>query len=69
MSFLNVADPLYAVSETFWTYQGNPAYDDSSFGTMCFGDIKVCPDHSLLASALSAPRMDALLTLLDPLAL
>jgi hypothetical protein len=67
-AFLDDAPPLYAIGSTFWTYWGDPAYD-TEFGTICFGDLEVDPDPSLLVTALSDVRMEVLLAMLAPLEL
>ena len=63
---------LYCVEDSphraFWTYWGDPALDIPQ-GTVCFGDIELLEGHTLLISALSDTRMEALLELVRPLKL
>ena len=55
------------IGQGFWIYWGDPALDDS-YGTLCFGDLELKPDHILLATAMSDVRMRTLLDLLDEIA-
>jgi hypothetical protein len=58
---------LYCVEDSpdrvFWTLWGQPALE-SEYGIVCFGDIELRHRQTLIASALSAPRMAVLLDLL-----
>lgn len=48
---------------TFWNLWGEPALE-SEYGIICFGDIELQHQQVLIASAMSAPRMAALMDLL-----
>ena len=50
----------------FWIYWGNPAFAIPQ-GRLCFGDIELLEDQTLLLSALSDTRMELLLELIRPL--
>jgi hypothetical protein len=70
-AFLQDDERLYCVEErqqrAFWIYWGDPAFDTPPFGTLCFGDLELQGDDSLLVSGLSDARMEVLLGLLRPL--
>src|SRR5713226_1489936 len=61
---------LYCTEDTpqrmFWIYWGNPAFD-APYGTICFGDLELQENHTLLVTALSNARMETLLDLVRPL--
>ena len=61
---------LYCVEDTpprvFWVYWGDPALD-VPYGTLCFGDLELRNNHTLLLTALSDVRMEVLLELVRPL--
>ena len=69
--FLRDDERLYCVEDTpqraFWIYWGDPAFDTPPYGTVCFGDLELQEDHTLLVTALSAVRMEVLLELVRPL--
>ena len=69
--FLQDDERLYCVEDTpqraFWIYWSDPAFDTPPYGTLCFGDLELQEDHTLLVSALSDARMQVLLDLLCPL--
>ena len=71
-AFLQDDERLYCVEDTphraFWVYWGDPAFD-APYGTLCFGDIELQENHTLLVTALSDARMEVLLELLRPLEL
>jgi hypothetical protein len=50
---------------SFWTYWGDPALDDSRYGTYCFGDIELQRRHTLIVSGLSEVRADPLRELVE----
>jgi hypothetical protein len=58
---------LHCVEDTldraFWNLWGEPALE-SEYGIICFGDIELQHRQTLIASALSTPRMAVLLDLL-----
>jgi hypothetical protein len=58
---------LHCVEDTpdrvFWNLWGEPALE-SEYGIICFGDIELQHQQTLIASAVSAPRMAVLLDLL-----
>jgi hypothetical protein len=70
-AFLQDDERLYCVEDTpqraFWTYWGDPAFDTPPYGTLCFGDLELQEDNTLLVSWLSDARMEVLLDLLRPL--
>lgn len=70
-AFLQDDERLYCVEDTpqraFWTYWGDSAFDTPPFGTVCFGDLELQGDDTLLVSGLSDARMEVLLDLLRPL--
>jgi len=72
-AFLHDDERLYCVEDTpqraFWTYWGNPAFDTPPFGTLCFGDLELQGNDTLLVSGLSDTRMEVLLDMLHPLKL
>src|SRR5258708_17413041 len=72
-AFLQDDERLYCVEDSpqraFWTYWGDPAFDTPPFGTLCFGDLELQGDDTLLVSGLSDARMEVLLDLLSPLKL
>jgi hypothetical protein len=72
-AFLQDDERLYCVEDTpqraFWIYWGDPAFDTPPLGTLCFGDLDLQEDHTLLVSGLSDARMEVLLDLLRPLKL
>jgi hypothetical protein len=51
----------------FWLYWGDPALDDQ-YGTLCFGDIELKHNRTLLVTSLSDVRMRTLLDLLREIA-
>lgn len=51
----------------FWILWGDPALE-TEFGIMCFGDLELKPDGSLLVTAMSDLRMQTLLDLLQEVA-
>lgn len=51
----------------FWIYWGDPALDDQ-YGTLCFGDIELKQNRTLLVTAMSQVRMRTLLDLLNEIA-
>ena len=51
----------------FWLYWGDPALDDQ-YGTLCFGDIELKHNRTLLVTTLSDVRMRTLLDLLREIA-
>lgn len=63
---------LYCVEDTphrvFWVYWGDPALD-VPYGTLCFGDFELQENDTLLITALSDVRMEALLEVVRPLKL
>jgi SEC-C motif len=72
-AFLQDDERLYCIEDTpqraFWTYWGDPAFDTPPFGTLCFGDLELQGNDTLLVSGLSDARMEMLLDLLHPLKL
>jgi hypothetical protein len=72
-AFLQDDERLFCVQDTpqraFWTYWGDPAFDTPPYGTVCFGDLELQGDDTLVVSGLSDARMEALLDLLHPLKL
>jgi hypothetical protein len=72
-AFLQANERLYCVEDTqqrtFWIYWGDPAFDTPPYGTLCFGDLELQRDNTLLVSGLSTARMEVLLDLLHPLKL
>ena len=70
-TFLQDDERLYCIEDTpqraFWTYWGDPAFDTPPFGTLCFGDLELQGNDTLLVSGLSDTRMEVLLDLLHPL--
>jgi hypothetical protein len=72
-AFLQDDERLYCIENTpqraFWTYWGDPAFDTPPFGTLCFGDLELQGNDTLLVSGLSDTRMEVLLDLLHPLKL
>ena len=67
-AFLQDDERLYCVQDTpqraFWTYWGDPAFDTPPYGTVCFGDLELQGDDTLVVSGLSDARMETLLDLL-----
>src|SRR6202043_3584271 len=61
---------LYCTVDTphrvFWAYWGDPAID-VRHGRLCFGDFELQENHTLLITALSDTRMEALLEVVRPL--
>ena len=51
----------------FWILWGEPAIE-TEYGIMCFGDIELKADGSLLVTAMSDVRMQTLLNLLQEIA-
>ena len=51
----------------FWICWGDPALDNQ-YGTLCFGDIELKQDRTLLVTAMSDVRMRMLLDLLNEVA-
>ena len=72
-AFLQDDERLYCIEDTprraFWTYWGDPAFDTPPLGTLCFGDLELQGNDTLLVSGLSDTRMEVLLDLLHPLKL
>jgi hypothetical protein len=72
-AFLQDDERLYCVEDTpqraFGIYWGDPAFDTPPFGTLCFGDLELQENHTLVVSGLSDARMEVLLDLLHPLKL
>jgi SEC-C motif len=72
-AFLQDDERLYCIEDTpqraFWTYWGDPAFDTPPFGTLCFGDLELKGNDTLLVSGLSDARMEMLLDLLHTLKL
>jgi len=68
--FLQEDVRLFCVEDTqqrtFWIYWGDPALD-TRYGTICFGDIELKKNRTLLMTALSDIRMKTLLDLISPL--
>ncbi len=65
-------DPrLVCVEDTpdsgFWILWGDPAVE-TEYGMICFGDLELKPDNSLLVTAMSDTRMHILLDLLQEIA-
>jgi hypothetical protein len=63
-------DPRLAITEDtptggFWIYWDEPALEDPEYGIICFGDLELRPDGSLLVTAMSDVRMQTLLDLLQ----
>lgn len=69
-AFLQDDDRLHCIEDTpqraFWIYWGNPAFAIPQ-GRLCFGDIELLEDRTLLLTALSDTRMELLLELIRPL--
>ena len=66
-------DPRLAITEDtpsggFWIYWGDPALEDPEYGILCFGDLELRPDGTLLVTAISDVRMQTLLALLAEIA-
>ncbi len=66
-------DPRLAITDDtgkggFWILWGDPALEDPAYGIMCFGDLELKADGSLLVTALSEVRMQTLLNLLQEIA-
>ena len=66
-------DPRLAITEDtpsggFWIYWGDPALEDPEYGILCFGDLELRPDGTLLVTAISDVRMQTLLGLLAEIA-
>lgn len=63
---------LYCVEDEahrgFWLFWGDPAIEDEEFGIVCFGDIELKQNHTLLLTAISELRLQALLNLLQEVA-
>ena len=61
---------LYCTEDTphrvFWAYWGDPA-TDIRYGRLCFGDFELQENHTLVITALSDARMEALLEVVRPL--
>lgn len=49
---------------SFWLFWGDPMVEDQ-YGILCFGDVELKKNHTLLASAMSDLRMRLLLDLLQ----
>ena len=68
--FLQDDERLYCVQDTpqrvFWIYWGDPAIK-ARYGILCFGDLELQEDSTLLITALSDARMEILLELVSPL--
>src|SRR5215469_14842031 len=72
-AFLQDDERLYCIEDTpqraFWTYWGDPAFDTPPFGTLCFEDLELQGNDTLVVSGLSDTRMEVLLDLWHPLKL
>jgi hypothetical protein len=55
-----------ALPRAFWNYWGDPAFE-TPYGMLCFGDLELQEDRTLLVTAISDKRMQVLLDLLQPL--
>jgi hypothetical protein len=68
---LNADIRLHCVDEdiesSFWILWGDPAFEDE-YGVLCFGDIELRQNHTLVVSAMSDVRMRVLLELLQEIA-
>ena len=69
-AFLQDDERLHCIEDTpqraFWIYWGNPAFAIPQ-GRLCFGDIELLENQTLLLTALSDTRMELLLELIQPL--
>jgi SEC-C motif len=69
-ALLQKDDQLYCVQDnkphTFWILWGTPALQ-APYGILCFGDLEVREDRTLVVTALSTKRMETLIDLLQPL--
>lgn len=54
-------------ASAFWIFHGHPAVEDQ-YGFLCFGDLELKHNHTLLVTAMSDLRMQTLLALLQELA-
>jgi len=67
-----MADPRFRCTDdsrasAFWIYHGDPAVEDQ-YGLLCFGDLELKDDRSLLVTAMSDLRMQTLLAVLREVA-
>lgn len=53
-----------SIKSSFWLHWGDPALEDQ-YGILCFGDIELKQNHTLLVTALSDLRMQILLEILE----
>jgi hypothetical protein len=53
-----------SIKSSFWLLWGDPALEDQ-YGILCFGDIELKQNHTLLVTALSDLRMQILLEMLE----
>jgi hypothetical protein len=71
-AFLQDDERLYCVEDTprrsFCIFWGDPALD-ATYGTLCFGDLELRKNRTLVITALSDVRMEVLLELVRPLEL
>src|SRR5579864_8245204 len=69
-AFLQDDEQFYCVQDnkphTFWIFWGVPALQ-APYGILCFGDLELQEDRTLLVTALSTKRMETLIDLLQPL--
>jgi hypothetical protein len=56
-----------SLESSFWIYWGDPALEDE-YGILCFGDLELKDNHTLLVTAMSDLRMQMLLDLLQEIA-
>ncbi len=56
-----------SLQSSFWVFWGDPAVEDQ-YGILCFGDIELKQNRTLLVSAMSDVRMRVLLDLLQEIA-
>jgi hypothetical protein len=66
------ADPRFrcvddSQASAFWIYHGDPVVEDR-YGLLCFGDLELMEDRSLLVTAMSDLRMQTLLAVLQEIA-
>ncbi len=55
------------LESSFWILWGDPAFEDE-YGILCFGDIELKQNHTLLLTAMSDVRMRVLLELVQEIA-
>jgi hypothetical protein len=69
-TFLQQNEQFYCVTDNkphaFWILWGTPALQ-APYGILCFGDLELQEDRTLLVTALSQKRMETLNELLQPL--